>query len=319
MIIIIIVRQVPLRVESSMFYHIRIAQRSNKSHEETKLDLTEKQLRDRFIQPYELGHSILINGKTIPSRDIERIRVARSQENSEELIAAVRAEDRASSIAILGGSYEWRAAEKADDITDEFIRGPVGYKAAQISKSKAASRKVQPDTSQRRRRPGASSKRVFVVHGHDHALKNDLEVLLHNIGLEPVVIHRQVDRGQTLIEKIENNSDVAYTIVLMTPDDCGTSAEHFKVPGEDTYVWRKEQIRKYVLPELRARQNVIFEFGYFAGLLGRDRVCCIIKEGVVFPSDLHGFVYKVVKEKIDDVANPLIRELQHAGLDAKLK
>lgn len=57
-----------------MYYHVRITQKSNSAHDETKLDLTEEQLRERFLQPYELGQPILINGKTIPSNDIERVR-----------------------------------------------------------------------------------------------------------------------------------------------------------------------------------------------------------------------------------------------------
>ena len=31
------------------------------------------------------------------------------------------------------------------------------------------------------------SKKVFVVHGHDEVAKTNLEVFLHEIGLEPIV------------------------------------------------------------------------------------------------------------------------------------
>jgi len=41
--------------------------------------------------------------------------------------------------------------------------------------------------------------------------------------------------------------------------------------------------------ELRARQNVVFEFGFFVGLLGRGRVCAVYEPGVEIPSDLSGF------------------------------
>ena len=105
---------------------------------------------------------------------------------------------------ILGGpSYEWLAANSADDVTDEFIRGPADYKAGQPSQQAASSIQKGSPRSRERRRAG-SSKKVFVVHGHDHALKADLEVFLHNIGLEPTVLHRQVDGGQTLIERRSN-------------------------------------------------------------------------------------------------------------------
>jgi hypothetical protein len=248
-----------------MYYHLRITQRSNKSHDETKLDLSEEQLRERFLQPYETGYPILINGKTIPLEDIERVRITRSKENSPRLIDLVKIEDQANPIIFLGGpSYEWEAAQKGEDVTDEFIRGPAGYKKTQIvSKvSSMSKRKTGPLTKRRRK---GSSKKVFVVHGHDHALKADLEVFLHNLDLEPIVLHRQPDSGQTIIEKIEKHWDVAYAIFLMTPDDIAFPALQIQ---ED------EEKRNY---EPRARQNVIFEFGFFAGHLGRNRVCCIIK------------------------------------------
>jgi predicted nucleotide-binding protein len=270
------------------------------------VDLTEEQLRERFLQPYESGEPILINGKTILPDDIERVRISRSQESSTALIAAEKAEDRGSSVFFLGGpSYEWRAADRANDVTDEFIRGPAGYKLSQAPNAQLSRTRSRSPRSRVKR--SMSSKKVFVIHGHDHALKADLEVFLHNIGLEPIVLHRQPDGGQTLIEKIEKHADVGYAIVLMTPDDIAFSATEIQAADADRHF------------EPRARQNVIFEFGYFAAQLGRERVCCIIRSGVAFPSDLNGFVYKEVRESIEDIGYPLIRELKDAGMKPTIK
>lgn len=41
----------------------------------------------------------------------------------------------------------------------------------------------------------------------------------------------------------------------------------------------------------RARQNVVFEAGYFAGRLGRDHVVLLHEAAVELPSDLQGVVY----------------------------
>jgi predicted nucleotide-binding protein len=290
-----------------MYYHVRITQKSNSAHDETKLDLTEEQLRERFLRPYELGKPIIVNGKSIPKEDIERILISRSSEDSRRLVALVKAEDRESSVIVFGGpSYEWLAANKADDVTDAFIRGPAGYKAKNILQKKAglpANNALRP----RKRQQRTSSKKVFVVHGHDHALKSDLEVFLYKLGLEPIVLHRQPDSGQTLIEKIEKNSDVAYAVIIMTPDDIAFPASQVQVEDAERNL------------EPRARQNVIFEFGYFAALLGRDRVCCVIKKGVTVPSDLNGFVYKEVVESIEEVGYPLMKEFQAAGLRPTIK
>lgn len=147
----------------------------------------------------------------------------------------------------------------------------------------------------------ALSNKVFVVHGHDATLKVDVERFIHEIGLEPVVLHRQPDHGKTLIEKFEHYSDVGYAFILLTPDDVAYPAS------------QENLLHNQKLLELRARQNVIFEFGFFVGRLGRSKVCCLFKEGVVLPSDLGGLVYKKIEDSLDQQAYSIIKELKAAG------
>ena len=282
-----------------MFYHVRITQRSNRSRDETKLDLSEEQLRERFIGPYERGEPIIINGKTIPPEDIDRIRVSASDQDSGPLIAEARARDAASSVVVIGGpSFEWEAAGLARDVTDELILGAPGYRAKTPRPSGARPRATADAKSRRK---------VIVVHGHDRALKGDVEVFLRDVGLEPIVLHREPDEGQTLIEKLEHHADVDYAVVLLTPDDVGCAAREMSHSSTE------------VPFEPRARQNVIFEFGFFAGSLGRSRVCCIYKRGVVPPSDLNGFVYKEIQSSIEEVGYALIKEFRAAGLQVEMK
>jgi predicted nucleotide-binding protein len=152
----------------------------------------------------------------------------------------------------------------------------------------------------------ALSNKVFVVHGHDLALKTEVENFLHQIGLAPVVLHRQPDQGQTIIEKFEQNSDVGYAFVLLTPDEMAYTMDQDNLPDSD----RKK--------ERRARPNVIFEFGYFVGRLGRSRVCCLYKGDVVLPSDLNGLVCKKIDGSFDSQAFSIIKELKAAGYQIKL-
>lgn len=145
------------------------------------------------------------------------------------------------------------------------------------------------------------SNKIFVVHGHDEKLKQEVELFLTQIGLEPIVLHRQPDQGQTLIEKFEKNSNVGYALILLTPDDIGyPSTEESK----------DEKVRK---KNFRARQNVIFEFGYFVGKLGRQRVCCLYKEDIELPTDISGIMYKKVINKVDEVAFSIIKDLKAVG------
>lgn len=118
-----------------------------------------------------------------------------------------------------------------------------------------------------------NTRKVFLVHGHDAETKESVARFLTRLDLEPIILHEQANRSQTIIEKFEANADVGYAIVLLTPDD--------NVRGDDNQdagLWR-------------ARQNVILELGYFIGRLGRPRVCALYKEGVELPSDFQGVLY----------------------------
>lgn len=146
-----------------------------------------------------------------------------------------------------------------------------------------------------------NSKKIFVVHGHDVNAKTNLELFLIKIGLTPIVLHRQADEGLTIIEKFEKHSDVGYAFILLTPDEIAyLSSEASKD--------EKERLK-----EFRARPNVIFEFGYFVGKLGRSRVCCLCKDGVSLPSDVNGVIYKRFTNNIDEIGLSIIDELKASG------
>lgn len=150
-------------------------------------------------------------------------------------------------------------------------------------------------------RSPTKTKKVFVVHGHDEIAKTNLEVFLHEIGLEPVVLHRQADEGLTIIEKFEKHSDVGYAFILLTPDEISY------VKADES---KDDNARK---KEYRARPNVIFEFGYFAGKLGRSRVCCLYTGDVSLPSDVSGMIYKKFTSSIEEVAYSIIKDLKASG------
>jgi len=118
-----------------------------------------------------------------------------------------------------------------------------------------------------------NNKKVFIVHGHDFELKFELSDWLHRIGLIPIILHLQPNLGIiSIMEKIERNADVHCAIILMTADDLGK--------GKNEVDLRP-----------RARQNVVFEAGYFIGKLGRSRVIMLFDEGIEAPGDLGGCIY----------------------------
>jgi predicted nucleotide-binding protein len=153
--------------------------------------------------------------------------------------------------------------------------------------------------------PNLSSNKVFVVHGHDNKSKSELEIFLSEIGLEPIVLHRQADAGMTIIEKFEKHSDVGYAFILLTPDEVSYLKKYHGSKDIDNH------------KENRARPNVIFEFGFFVGKLGRSRVCCLHTGEVSLPTDLSGIIYKPFNDNIEEVAYPIIKDLKAAGYKLK--
>lgn len=132
--------------------------------------------------------------------------------------------------------------------------------------------------------------KVFIVHGHDNTLKQEVARIIEKQGLEAVILSEQANGGKTIIEKIEENSDVGAAICLFTGDDYGRAKD---ATSEN----------------LRARQNVVFEAGYFMGKLGRGNVILIASPDIEIPSDLQGVVYT----NKDMWQTDVLRELKAIG------
>ncbi len=136
--------------------------------------------------------------------------------------------------------------------------------------------------------------KVFIVHGHDDKLKEEVARFITELELEPIILHEQANAGKTIIEKIEKYSNVGYGIVLYT--DCDEGAK------------KGEKSRP------RARQNVVFEHGYLIAKLGRKRVSAIFSHGIEMPNDISGIIY--IKQ--NDWKMDIAKELKHAGFNIDL-
>lgn len=138
------------------------------------------------------------------------------------------------------------------------------------------------------------SKRIFVVHGHDEGPRETVARFLEKIGFEAIILHERPNRGRSIIAKFrEEAAGIGFAVVLMTPDDFGG-----KVGAE---------------AKTRARQNVVFELGFFIGALGPERVAALVKGEVEKPSDFDGVVYISLDHghwKIE-----LAKELKAAGYE----
>lgn len=136
--------------------------------------------------------------------------------------------------------------------------------------------------------------KIFIVHGRDDLAKTEIARFVEKLGLNAVILHEQASSGNTVIEKIEEHTNVGFAIVLYTPCDEGN------LVGET--------------PKARARQNVVFEHGYLIGKLGRDKVCALVKGDVEKPNDINGVVY-IVLDGHGAWKMHIVKELRTAGYD----
>ena len=133
--------------------------------------------------------------------------------------------------------------------------------------------------------------KIFIVHGQDNEMKREVQLLLTRAGLDDVVLHERPDRGRTIIDKlIQESKDACYVIALLSPDD------------------------ELANGSSRARQNVIFEIGYFLGKLGKERVRLFKRGNIDIPSDLQGILY----ENYDTEGNwrmKILKEMKAFGVE----
>lgn len=112
--------------------------------------------------------------------------------------------------------------------------------------------------------------KIFIVHGRDES-ENKVARFIAKLGFEAIILQEQPSGGSTIIEKLEEHTNVGYAIVLYTPCDEGSLVGQELKP--------------------RARQNVVFEHGYLIGKLGRGKVCALVQDDVEIPNDINGVVY----------------------------
>lgn len=132
------------------------------------------------------------------------------------------------------------------------------------------------------------SNTIFIVHGRDDTAKMEVARLVERAGLEAIILHEQANGGRTIIQKFEDHGSAAgFAVVIMTPDDVGGL-------------------------QPRARQNVIGEMFWFAGRLGRERVCALKRGAIEVPTDFAGVGY-VDMDISGAWKKDVLRELEHAG------
>ena len=260
-----------------MYYHVLIEDDENQIVEHN-YDLIIEEI-EGFAKNYKLGQKIHFNGYILKPDMIRRLQFFETEDMLENIL------------------IKTNILKNYDLSLQELLRYSLDNKESLKDITSSVLSKIIIET---KKIECTDSKKVFIVHGHDNELKNEVESFIKDLGLVPMILHKEASEGATIIEKIENHANESgFGIVLYSPCDKG---------GKDG-----ESLKS------RARQNVVFEHGFLIGRLGRNKTCAIIKGDIEKPNDISGLVYithdiyegwkiqlcKEIKKVFNDISFPI--------------
>ncbi|HEY4874529.1 MAG TPA: nucleotide-binding protein [Puia sp.] len=225
-----------------------------------------------IIIPYINNNQFIFDGYVINPTQVKRLKVTETEKSVVYYAEQHEQKMARAGIADLGTNRREIPIQGGKDITIEIIDEAKKNFTTQPEKN-PIDLNVNPD-----------GKKVFVVHGHDMAALHEIcRILVEEFNLEPVVLSEQPNVGlDTIISKFERlANDCFCAIILLTPDDKTDDPQN-----------------------VRARQNVIFELGYFLGKLrtpDKRKIIILKKNNVEIPSDINGVLYLQFHTNITEV------------------
>ncbi|MEI7267309.1 nucleotide-binding protein [Pectobacterium versatile] len=270
-----------------MFYNaiIEVNEKDKKGNNIRYYDLDNKNLEDiknHIIYPFLKKETIYIDGRYIDASKISMVKIKQSDRKT-ALLQDIANANVPQGVFMVHTRLSVLNDRYTTDITKEIL--------TEAGESIASSQKEKINTSIKNTTITSNSN-VFIVHGRDDLAKTEVARFIEKLGLNAIILHEQDNGGKTIIEKIEEFSNVGYGIVLYTPCDKGSLESDGNLKP-------------------RARQNVVFEHGYLIGKLGRNKVSALVKAQVEIPGDLNGLVYTELDKaggwKLS-IAKELIRE-----------
>jgi predicted nucleotide-binding protein len=115
---------------------------------------------------------------------------------------------------------------------------------------------------------GATEPRVFISHGRASDWREVQTYIERDVGIMTLELEQEPNLGRTVLQKLEQEaSKCTSAVIVMTGDD------------------------KDVEGNVRMRENVLHEIGYFQAKFGLSAVCLLHEEGTSTPSNIHGLVY----------------------------
>lgn len=339
------------------YYHVRLAKKIGVKRIIYAFDLPKKQLMTEIavpfgkLKPFMCGHSL------VQPTDVEQIRIVQTEAASSAILKKAKWKRIARRIlGPLAGTRsaeyyrdEWFVFDAGKDVTRDFIKGFNLPKDA--SKTQATGKNVfivhgkdhKPLKELKAMLKGFGLNPI-VLHEKASGSRTIVEKLekYSDVGYAFVVLTPD-DIGALNKDTLKELAVIIETTIGLAKDvrrlekiklpfgtlssreagDYADAVSRITTEMERFSPENIEETRQKLSAILssfrcRARQNVVLEFGYFIGLLERDRVCCLYKGDVELPSDMHGIVYMPFEESVDEVRDKVIKELEEAGYKIKM-
>lgn len=132
------------------------------------------------------------------------------------------------------------------------------------------------------------SNRIFISHGRSEEWRKLQAYLEKDLEKNTLELAQEANLGRTILQKLyEESRKCTIAVIVMTGDDLTEGGE------------------------IRARENVMHEIGFFQGIYGLNNVVLLHESGVNIPSNIHGLVYiPFPKDMIEATFGALMRELK---------
>lgn len=278
------------------YYHILFIYKNDKKDFKTNISDEDKVINNIVIPYMNHEKEKIVMGKKINFNNLEEIQIIYSKWPIEDLIRVIKAEYDKTEFGYLttvNELYILSSSKHNENIIENVTTYNITDEIMEKVESILENKKNKPEDKINIIEKKYSNK-IFIVHGHDDSAKNELARFIEKIGLTAIILHEQANGGKTIIEKIEEYANtVGFAIILYTACDKGKSKNENDLKD-------------------RARQNVVFEHGYFVGKLGRKRVIALNKEHIETPSDINGVIY-IPMDSAGAWEMRIIQELKTAG------
>ena len=272
-----------------MFYQILIetTEKVGKSKQNKTINEIDKTNKEEIINdilvPYLKEEEFVFNGYFLTKENVTRLKIVTTEKSARELAKYENDHMPEGLIMYVAPEDILRYDKYITDVTKSLLA-----EAKEII--------ANPKTTEISKSEPLDKSKVFIVHGHDNEAKLEIARFIEQMGFEPIILHEQASKGMTIIENIEEYSNVGFGIVLYTPCDIGYDKD------------------KETEKMARARQNVVFEHGYLISKLGRNNVCALVKPSVETPNDISGIVY-ISFDSNGGWKIPLAKEMKSSGYE----